>query len=73
MCDRLILNGAAYICERCWGELLVHKESWPTAMTAAQVRDAIEEFMLHPPGYTILLSGPDLEEEFKRLTGDYPQ
>lgn len=68
MCDRLILNGAKYICGGCWDELLTVKETWPDEMTALGVYVAIQGFMETLPGTHRVLDRDGIEEEFKKLT-----
>jgi hypothetical protein len=70
MCERLILEGQAYICPPCWEELLTYKATWPETMSAAEVRERIEDFMhKSPPGTFLLVEKADIDAEFERLTG----
>lgn len=69
MCDRLILDNRAYICNSCWEELLEHKRTWPAEMTKLEVRKAIENFMYKQQPGTFLKETCDVDEEFERLTG----
>lgn len=68
MCDRLILNGSYYICERCYKELLAFKATWEGSMTKEDVRRRIEEFMETEPSTN--LSSNEVDEEFRRLTNE---
>lgn len=69
MCDKCILNNTAYICNDCWSELLEFKETWPTEMTALDVKAKIREFMHTSPGVFRVLENVDIDAEFRRLTG----
>ena len=69
MCERLILNGSKYICDECWDELREAKITWPDAMTAREVYEAIENFMDTRTGTHKVLDRDGIDEEFKRLTG----
>jgi hypothetical protein len=75
MCDRLILGGSRYLCDRCYEELLVFKGTWDhETMSFAEVKPQIEAFMRTEPGtYAVPRDARDtrIEEEFARLTGDY--
>ena len=66
MCDRMILDGSQYICDRCWKELLEYKATWPRTMAPGYVRRRIEEFMVSAPGSFKVPVNTD--EEFDRLT-----
>jgi hypothetical protein len=66
MCDRLILNGTAYICDSCWEELLLFKGSWQPGPPSARVR--IESFMDTPPGTFGSQTADELALDFVRLT-----
>lgn len=66
MCERLILDGDAYICDSCWDELLEAKETWPKQMVEVDVRDAIERFMRSAPGSLRIV---ETDAAFARLTG----
>lgn len=68
MCERVILNGSAYICGDCWDELCEAKEKWPDVMTSRDVREAIETFMDTRVGNYRVLDRDGIEEEFNRLT-----
>jgi len=70
MCHKLILGHKMYICDECWQELLLYKQTWPNEMTVRNVRTRIEEFMdEHPPGTFVSITNQDeINEEFKRLT-----
>ncbi len=71
MCDKVILEGKAYICRECWQELLQCKATWSSTLTKADIRERIENFMYEtPPGTYTVLAGEDLEAEFQRLTLD---
>ena len=73
MCQRLILQGHAYICEDCWQELLAYRSDWPATMTVAEVRERIENFMRDtPPGTFSSIRGVDIDAEFQRLTVSEP-
>lgn len=69
MCDQLILDNSAYICDACFDELLEFKETWPDKMPIANVRARIQEFMLTPPGTYALANSDQIDAEFYRLTG----
>lgn len=71
MCDRIILEGSAYICDSCWEELQQFKLTISgTLLTKVDIRERIENFMYEtsPGTYTVLVAGEDLEAEFQRLT-----
>jgi hypothetical protein len=72
MCDRLILDGQAYICNSCWEELLEYKKQWPKNMFERTVRAAIEYFMYKTgPGKYLgmdSLNAEQIDREFERLT-----
>lgn len=71
MCDRMILNGTLYICNECYGELLLYKTTWPNFMTKREVKINIEHFMSDTsPGEFIYVGKEDINDEFKRLTCD---
>ena len=68
MCDRLILEGTHYICEDCFQELLVAKQTWPAGISKAELRKRMEEFFDTEVGAFQKLSAEDLDMEFIRLT-----
>ena len=71
MCDRLILESSAYICNDCYKELLAYKETWPESMTPLDVREHIVNFMSTPTGTykkKVVLDQEGIDNEFKRLT-----
>lgn len=70
MCRRLILEGSMYICDGCYAELQRARESWPKAMTAVEVWDAIKKFMVTRVGTHTVLDQEGIDQEFKRLTGE---
>lgn len=72
MCDQMILEGTMYICHECMSELREFKETWPSMMTAREVREAIENFMRTSPGThtTNVLTQEGIDAEFNRLTRD---
>ena len=70
MCDRLILDGTAYICDDCWKLLLAFKAKWPEELTAEEIRDKVDWFMAMPNSMmTITLRGAEIDAEFNRLCG----
>jgi hypothetical protein len=69
MCERLILNGSAYICGDCWDELLKFRLGWPDVITAREVEEAIKAFMDTRVGSHRVLDREGIDDEFKRLTG----
>ncbi|MFI5297367.1 MAG: hypothetical protein ACHREM_04655 [Polyangiales bacterium] len=68
MCDRLILEGTAYVCDSCWRELLKYKESWPETMPLADVRERMKAFMRTKPGSFYEVGKEEIDAEFARLT-----
>jgi hypothetical protein len=72
MCDHLILNGARYICNDCYEELLNYRESWPNEMVKLEIKERIEVFMNEttPGTYSPELDYNGIQEEFDRLTQD---
>lgn len=68
MCDRLILDGAAYICNYCYDELIIFRKTWPKEMPLNDVRKRIEAFMRTEPNATVQADDDEIEREFQRLT-----
>jgi hypothetical protein len=69
MCDRLILDGQAYICDECFEELKIVKSTWCYNLNGLSVREGIEYFMMSRKNTQRSVQPPEVEEEFKRLTG----
>lgn len=67
MCDRLILDGEAYICNDCFDELLAFRKTWPKEMPLSEVRARIEAFMQTEPGANVQAADDEIEQEFRRL------
>lgn len=68
MCHRLILDGTKHICDSCFEELKIYKETWPSKMKASEIKRKIEDFMNTEPGD--FGQQVDVDEEFDRLTND---
>jgi hypothetical protein len=68
LCTRTVLEGNRYICEGCYQELLVYKDTWALGTTIPDVRDLIEGFMDSCKGLYAPASGDDIDREFERLT-----
>jgi hypothetical protein len=69
MCDRLVLDGEAYICSDCYDELLSFKDKWPNQMSPLEIENRIRLFMRTKPKSTIVLDSKEIDKEFRRLTG----
>lgn len=67
LCRRCILDSSAYICDECFAELVAMKGTWQREMTAADVRDAIEQFMASRAGTFCILNSEAIDAEFERL------
>jgi hypothetical protein len=71
LCNRIILDNSMYICPDCYEELLEYRKSWPDTIMLYDIREYISEFMnTHKGKFKPLPSPQDIDEEFKRLTGD---
>lgn len=70
MCDRLILRNSRYICNDCFQELLLSKSEWPKDITVVDVVEQIKLFMDTEPGTHKMLNQDEIDEEFRRQTGD---
>lgn len=68
MCDRLILNGDAYVCDECWRELLQYADTWPERISVSEVRKLVEEFMSTRPG-SMLKREVSRADAFEEVTG----
>ncbi len=72
MCDRLILDGSAYLCDSCNDELLSFRKTWPERMTGADVKAKIERFLTTQPGtYSQPLDRDGIDDHFSALTGNH--
>ncbi len=67
LCDRVILNGSYYICDRCWKELVKYKNTWIPPMTRYEIEEEIERFMCTDPENI----HESIEDIFDRLTNDF--
>lgn len=71
MCGRLILDGSAYICDACYDELIMYRETWTEReMLVSEVRERIKSFMRTPTRTYITVDATGIENEFRRLTGE---
>lgn len=74
MCERMVLDGEMYICNRCYEELREHwdRECSGVSMSVEDVRRFIVDFMHSPVGtHGRKMSGQELQNEFERLANDY--
>jgi hypothetical protein len=69
MCERLILDRSAYICDDCFDELVEWRKTWPDEMRASEIAQRIRVFMAQPLNEHRVLNKDGIEEEFRRLTG----
>jgi len=70
MCDQLILDGTRYICSSCSDELDEARRSWPSRMSAKEVRDRIKAFLRTESGTRTMLEASEVDAEFDRLMGN---
>lgn len=69
MCNQLILDGAAYICEDCFEELCAFRDKWPDEeMLVGEVEERIKTFM-QTKAVPYGKHTSEIEREFRRLTG----
>lgn len=69
MCRRTIFDGALYICDACYAELLEFKETWGADVRPSDVRSSIAWFMRECAPGTYGQEPETVDEAFARLTG----
>ena len=71
MCDRLICDGAYYICDECLVELKTYQATWKDReLTVLDVYDRVSLFMGSCPGQYKVLYSQEIGTEFNRLIGE---